>query len=232
MGLDEIYTQFPPAFPLEAQDRARALELEIEQRLVMVRPPMVAALNYAKARDIAIDDIPVIDVGPLASGGRMMVEPLPSCRSVVPLVSQLAPDAQTVAAGAPIDLDLAAGEVLCILGESGSGKSVTLRALMKLLPKFAQITGGIEVGGRGGGEGRLASHALGLAVEVGGLLRQGKRLSDACPWVRTCAQHATRELEKCVMFGRTWRLRENRPDTVKTQDVQKLRLSLTVKTKE
>ena len=26
------------------------------------------------------------------------------------------------------------GEVLCILGESGSGKSVTLRALMRLLP--------------------------------------------------------------------------------------------------
>ncbi|MFC7693345.1 ATP-binding cassette domain-containing protein [Paeniroseomonas aquatica] len=38
--------------------------------------------------------------------------------------------------------------MLCILGESGSGKSVTLRALMKLLPKYARVTGGIEVAGR------------------------------------------------------------------------------------
>ncbi|SDB74998.1 peptide/nickel transport system ATP-binding protein [Belnapia rosea] len=47
-----------------------------------------------------------------------------------------------------VDLDLAAGEVLCILGESGSGKSVTLRALMKLLPKTARVLGQIEVAGR------------------------------------------------------------------------------------
>ena len=38
--------------------------------------------------------------------------------------------------------------MLCILGESGSGKSVTMRALMRLLPKFAHVTGSIEVGGR------------------------------------------------------------------------------------
>ena len=37
---------------------------------------------------------------------------------------------RTVPAVNGVDLDLAAGEVLCILGESGSGKSVTLRALM------------------------------------------------------------------------------------------------------
>ena len=41
------------------------------------------------------------------------------------------------------------GEVLCILGESGSGKSVTLRALMRLLPpKRAQISGAIRVDGQ------------------------------------------------------------------------------------
>ena len=38
------------------------------------------------------------------------------------------------------------GEVLCILGESGSGKSVTLRALMRLLPpRRTRIEGGIRV---------------------------------------------------------------------------------------
>ncbi len=55
---------------------------------------------------------------------------------------------RTVHAVNGVDLDLAAGETLCILGESGSGKSVTLRALMKLLPRFAEVRGGIEVAGQ------------------------------------------------------------------------------------
>ncbi|MBW6399825.1 ABC transporter ATP-binding protein [Roseomonas sp. HJA6] len=54
----------------------------------------------------------------------------------------------TVHAVNGVDLDLAQGEVLCLLGESGSGKSVTLRALMKLLPKRAVVGGSIEVAGR------------------------------------------------------------------------------------
>lgn len=41
-----------------------------------------------------------------------------------------------------IDLDLAQGEVLCILGESGSGKSVTLRALMRLNLKGKTVMSG------------------------------------------------------------------------------------------
>ncbi|WP_428489597.1 ABC transporter ATP-binding protein [Rhodopila sp.] len=40
------------------------------------------------------------------------------------------------------------GEVLCILGESGSGKSVTLRALMRLLPDRARVEGRINVVGQ------------------------------------------------------------------------------------
>ena len=40
------------------------------------------------------------------------------------------------------------GEVLCILGESGSGKSVTLRALMRLLPSRARIDGRVNVAGQ------------------------------------------------------------------------------------
>src|ERR1700757_1501127 len=41
------------------------------------------------------------------------------------------------------------GEVLCILGESGSGKSVTLRALMRLLPpRRTRIEGMVRVDGQ------------------------------------------------------------------------------------
>jgi peptide/nickel transport system ATP-binding protein len=48
-----------------------------------------------------------------------------------------------------VSFTLDAGEVLCILGESGSGKSVTLRAMMRLLPpQRTTIAGQVSVGGR------------------------------------------------------------------------------------
>jgi peptide/nickel transport system ATP-binding protein len=53
-----------------------------------------------------------------------------------------------VRAVAGVDLALAPGEVLALLGESGSGKSVTLRALMRLLPPRATVGGSIRVDGR------------------------------------------------------------------------------------
>ncbi|MDF1790310.1 MAG: ABC transporter ATP-binding protein [Thalassobaculaceae bacterium] len=55
----------------------------------------------------------------------------------------------TVNAVNNVNLTLDAGEVLCIIGESGSGKSVSMRALMRLLPeRRTRITGTIEVDGR------------------------------------------------------------------------------------
>ncbi|MGJ4926755.1 ABC transporter ATP-binding protein [Bradyrhizobium sp. HKCCYLS2038] len=48
-----------------------------------------------------------------------------------------------------VSLSLGDGEVLGLLGESGSGKSVTMRALMRLLPrKRTQISGSVRVLGR------------------------------------------------------------------------------------
>ena len=38
-----------------------------------------------------------------------------------------------------VDFDLHLGETLCFLGESGSGKTVTMRALVQLLPPTARI---------------------------------------------------------------------------------------------
>ena len=56
---------------------------------------------------------------------------------------------RTVHAVNDLSFTLGEGEVLGLLGESGSGKSVTLRALMRLLPrKRTQISGKVNVLGR------------------------------------------------------------------------------------
>jgi peptide/nickel transport system ATP-binding protein len=56
---------------------------------------------------------------------------------------------RTVHAVNDVRLSLGDGEVLGLLGESGSGKSVTMRALMRLLPKKrTRITGSVKVMGR------------------------------------------------------------------------------------
>ena len=54
----------------------------------------------------------------------------------------------TVNAVNGVGFSIGVGEVLCILGESGSGKSVTLRALMRLLPRTARLGGTVSIGGR------------------------------------------------------------------------------------
>ncbi len=56
--------------------------------------------------------------------------------------------AKTMRAVAGVDLTLGKGETVALLGESGSGKSVTLRALMRLHPTSAKIGGSVEVDGR------------------------------------------------------------------------------------
>jgi peptide/nickel transport system ATP-binding protein len=53
-----------------------------------------------------------------------------------------------VAAVNGVDFSLAAGETLTILGESGSGKSVSLKALMGLLPAYAGISGKVWLNGQ------------------------------------------------------------------------------------
>jgi peptide/nickel transport system ATP-binding protein len=47
-----------------------------------------------------------------------------------------------------VDITLGAGEVLGLLGESGSGKSVTLRALLRMLPpRHSEVAGSIRIAG-------------------------------------------------------------------------------------
>ena len=47
-----------------------------------------------------------------------------------------------------VNFSLGRGEVLTILGESGSGKSVTLKAMMGLLPAYAETTGTARLNGK------------------------------------------------------------------------------------
>jgi peptide/nickel transport system ATP-binding protein len=47
-----------------------------------------------------------------------------------------------------VSFQLNEGQVLCLLGESGSGKSVTLRALMRLFPDTARVRGRISIDGQ------------------------------------------------------------------------------------
>jgi peptide/nickel transport system ATP-binding protein len=73
----------------------------------------------------------------------------------------------TVHAVNGVSFSVQPGEVLCILGESGSGKSVTLRALMRLLPpRRTRIEGSVRVGG----EDVLAMSARALRDLRGGLV--------------------------------------------------------------
>ncbi|MCK8783329.1 ABC transporter ATP-binding protein [Roseomonas sp. NAR14] len=73
----------------------------------------------------------------------------------------------TVHAVNGVDFDLAQGEVLCILGESGSGKSVTLRALMRLNPPgVTRVSGTLRVGGHD----MVAASARAVADLRGGLV--------------------------------------------------------------
>jgi peptide/nickel transport system ATP-binding protein len=73
---------------------------------------------------------------------------------------------KTVRAVAGVDLTLAKGETVALLGESGSGKSVTLRALVRLHPKSARIGGSIKVDGHD----VLAMPARELARYRGGIV--------------------------------------------------------------
>ncbi|MDH7556552.1 MAG: ATP-binding cassette domain-containing protein, partial [Candidatus Methanosuratincola sp.] len=57
-------------------------------------------------------------------------------------------DGMEVRALRGVDLDLQRGEVLGILGESGSGKTVLLHAALRLLPDNAKVNGQIIYSGR------------------------------------------------------------------------------------
>ncbi len=77
--------------------------------------------------------------------GRMRHQPLASVRD---LSVRFQSPRGAVHAVNGVSFELQQGEVLGLIGESGCGKSVTLRALMRLLPaQRTQLSGGITVDG-------------------------------------------------------------------------------------
>ncbi len=74
-----------------------------------------------------------------------MVEPMSAARhalSVRDLVVDFVQDTGAVRALDGVSLDLHAGRVLGVVGESGCGKSVTARAILRLIDRPGRIAAG------------------------------------------------------------------------------------------
>lgn len=72
----------------------------------------------------------------------------PPLVTVEDLTVRFGTDTGTINAVNGVSFDIGAGEVLGLIGESGSGKSVTLRAILRILPeKYTRVTGSIAVDG-------------------------------------------------------------------------------------
>jgi len=111
----------------------------------------------------------------------------------------------TVYAVNGVSFSVQPGEVLCILGESGSGKSVTLRALMRLLPpRRTRIAGEVRIEG----QDVLAMPPRALRDLRGGLVAMifqepmtaldpvytiGRQIGEAVRRHTACGPHAARE---------------------------------------
>ena len=82
----------------------------------------------------------------LRPGAATGAEPLVRCEA---LTVRFVGRESTVRAVNGVDFTLDAGEVLCIVGESGAGKSVALRAVMRLLPAhITDVSGTITIAGK------------------------------------------------------------------------------------
>lgn len=102
-----------------------------------------------------------------------------------------------------VNLELRAGEKLAVIGESGAGKSITMRAAAGLLPKCLRATGSIELFGRDilrdprGAQGLLGTGLCYLTQQGASafdpLLAVGRQLLDAARKAapeKTKAEHA------------------------------------------
>jgi peptide/nickel transport system ATP-binding protein len=114
-----------------ASGHPEAVEALNPPRLVMLSPPAPQS--------------PARQVAPPQGGEPQSPPTLVEVRDLcVRFVSREA----TVHAVNRVSFTMRPGEVMCIIGESGSGKSVTLRAMMRLLPpRKTVLTGAIHIAG-------------------------------------------------------------------------------------
>ena len=100
--------------------------------------------------------------------------------------------ASTIVAVDDVSFDVAPGEILGIAGESGAGKSLTLKSIIGLVPAKAKLTGGLKIDLDGNGlqpyspqdvRGRGVSFifqepmtALNPTMRVGDLIAEGPRV--------------------------------------------------------
>jgi peptide/nickel transport system ATP-binding protein len=110
-------------------------------------PEAVEALNSPRLAVLSPPQSPVSQTAPLPVGEPPSPLALVEVRDLcVRFVSREA----TVHAVNRVSFTMQPGEVMCIIGESGSGKSVTLRAMMRLLPpRKTVLTGTIRIAGHG-----------------------------------------------------------------------------------
>lgn len=73
--------------------------------------------------------------------------PLPRLLEVANLGVRFSTDALTFDAVADVSFSIAPGQIFCLVGESGCGKSLTAKALLRLVPDTARITGSLRLNG-------------------------------------------------------------------------------------
>lgn len=78
---------------------------------------------------------------------RRSDRPLPPLLDVRDLSTRFSGDEGIVTAVEDVSFQLFLGETLCLLGESGCGKTVTMRSLVRLLPPTATISGSVMLDG-------------------------------------------------------------------------------------
>ncbi len=86
----------------------------------------------------------MMNFGPMLPRHSEVTRPLLSVEGLSVAFPREGRDIQVVR---DVSLSLEAGKVLCIIGESGSGKSVTLRSIMRLLQRSTRVEGRIVLDG-------------------------------------------------------------------------------------
>jgi peptide/nickel transport system ATP-binding protein len=142
----KVCAQVPPHLPLPRHGTLHAVACHMydaasghPEAVEALKPPRLVVLSPPPQQN------PVSQTVPPQAGASQLPPPLVEVHDLcVRFVSREA----TVHAVNQVSFTMQPGEVMGIIGESGSGKSVTLRAMMRLLPpRKTVLTGAIRIAG-------------------------------------------------------------------------------------